>query len=328
MTNNRVATRVAAIVADGGLEGIASYEMALGQARQNRDNAQAALEQARRQQTVAAENLQSAYAQFSADPGNQTMRGAVQQAIKDAEGAAKVVAEYEQSLSNAETAMQGAKTTLDQMRDSTMRRIRQQAQEEVLAVTGQADQLAEEQKYQEAISLLNPTAPFGKIIQVDLKDGGTVGLTGAHLYDSGGYHTYFTTTDGSVISDALFAPGFTAAPGFMDAVSNGNMASLVGAKVPHPTVPLPHSVPVQIDATGEVVQVIGFAPDMNNQATYVMADGSTISAWDTTPENASDSDYLADIYEQNEQKLAEQVQITETPQSSESAETQVPPYPN
>lgn len=133
VTNNRVATRVAAIVADGGLEGIASYEMALGQARQNRDNAQAALEQARRQQTVAAENLQSAYAQFSADPGNQTMRGAVQQAIKDAEGAAKVVAEYEQSLSNAETAMQGAKTTLSQMRDSTMRRIRQQAQEEVLA---------------------------------------------------------------------------------------------------------------------------------------------------------------------------------------------------
>lgn len=245
VTNNRVATRVAAIVADGGLEGIASYEMALGQARQNRDNAQAALEQARRQQTVAAENLQSAYAQFSADPGNQTMRGAVQQAIKDAEGAAKVVAEYEHSLSNAETAMQGARTTLDQMRDSTMRRIRQQAQEEVLAVTGQAAQLAEEQKYQEAISLLNPT------------------------------------------------------------------------------VPLPHSVPVQIDATGEVVQVIGFAPDMNNQATYVMADGSTISAWDTTPENASDSDYLADIYEQNEQKLAEQVQITETPQSSESAETQV-----
>lgn len=322
VTNNRVATRVAAIVADGGLEGIASYEMALGQARQNRDNAQAALEQARRQQTVAAENLQSAYAQFSADPGNQTMRGAVQQAIKDAEGAAKVVAEYEQSLSNAETAMQGAKTTLDQMRDSTMRRIRQQAQEEVLAVTGQAAQLAEEQKYQEAISLLNPIAPFGKIIQVDLKDGGTVGLTGAHLYDTGGY-TYFTTTDGSVISEALFAPGFTAAPGFMDAVSNGNMAGLVGAKVPHPTVFLPHSVPVQIDATGEVVQVIGFAPDMNNQATYVMADGSTISAWDTTPENASDSDYLADIYEQNEQKLAEQVQITETPQSSESAETQV-----
>lgn len=133
VTNNRVATRVASIVADGGLEGIVSYEMALGQARQNRDNAQAALEQARRQQTVAAENLQSAYAQFSADPGNQTMRGAVQQAIKDAEGAAKVVAEYEQSLSNAETAMQGAKTTLDQMRDSTMRRIRQQAQEEVLA---------------------------------------------------------------------------------------------------------------------------------------------------------------------------------------------------
>ena len=245
VTNNRVATRVAAIVADGGLEGIASYEMALGQARQNRDNAQAALEQARRQQTVAAENLQSAYAQFSADPGNQTMRGAVQQAIKDAEGAAKVVAEYEQSLSNAETAMQGAKTTLDQMRDSTMRRIRQQAQEEVLAVTGQAAQLAEEQKYQEAISLLNPT------------------------------------------------------------------------------VPLPHSVPVQIDATGEVVQVIGFAPDMNNQATYVLADGSTISAWDSTPENASDSDYLADIYNQNKQKLAERVQITETPQSSESAETQV-----
>ncbi len=133
VTNNRVATRVAAIVADGGLEGIASYEMALGQARQNRDNAQAALEQARRQQTVAAENLQSAYAQFSADPGNQTMRGAVQQAIKDAEGAAKVVSEYEQSLSNAETAMQGARTTLDQMRDSTLRKIRQQAQDDVLA---------------------------------------------------------------------------------------------------------------------------------------------------------------------------------------------------
>lgn len=239
VTDNQVATRVAAIVAEGGLEGITSYETAVQQARTNRQNAQEALEQAQRQQTVAAENLQSTYSQFAQEPGNQQLRGAAQQAIKDAEGAAKVVAEYQQSLTNAETALQGAETTLAQMRDSTLRQIREQAQQEVLTATGQLAQQTAEQT-QETVAQLNPI------------------------------------------------------------------------------VALPNSVPVIVDATGEVVQVIGFTKDINGQANYMLADGSSISAWDSTPENSADIDYLNDIYTQNQEKLSETVPVTE-----ETTETQV-----
>ena len=315
VTDNQVATRVAAIVAEGGLEGITSYETAVQQARTNRQNAQEALEQAQRQQTVAAENLQSTYTQFAQEPGNQQLRGATQQAIKDAEGAAKVVAEYQQSLTNAETALQGAETTLSQMRDSTMRQIREQAQQEVLTATGQTA----EQQYQDAISLLNPTVPFGQMLSLQLKDGSTVQATGFHSYHEGSNTYFYTTSDGSVISGNLLEtengvndPTLLTAGALvnwdMDAVMNGFTA---------PTVPLDKSVPVIVDATDEVVQVIGFTKDINGQANYMLADGSSISAWDSTPYNSADIDYLNDIYTQNQEQLSEPVQITE-----ETAETQ------
>lgn len=319
VTDNQVATRVAAIVAEGGLEGITSYETAVQQARTNLQNAQDALEQMEQQQTVAAENLQSTYAQFAQEPGNQQLRGAAQQAIKDAEGAVKVVAEYQQSLTNAETALQGAETTLAQVQDSTLRKIRQQAQAEVIAATEQATQQSAEQAYQDAITILNPTVPFGQMLPLQLKDGSTVQATGFHSYHEGSDTYFYTTSDGSVISGNLLEtengvndPTLLTAGALvdwdMDAVMNRFTA---------PTVPLDKSVPVIVDATGEVVQVIGFTKDINGQANYMLADGSSISAWDSTPANSEDIDYLGDIYSQNQEQLSEPVQVTE-----ETAETQ------
>ncbi len=142
--DSQVAIRVAQLVADGALEGIRSYEDALTQTRLNLRNAQHGLETAQARHTATAQSLQSVSAQFVAEPANQMLRGAVQQATKDVEGAVQVVLEYRQSAANAEAAVRNAETTLNTVRDSTMRRIRQQARAEVSQAKETARQLEEQ----------------------------------------------------------------------------------------------------------------------------------------------------------------------------------------
>lgn len=153
--DSQAATRVAQLVADGALEGIRSYEDALTQAKLNLRNARQNLDTAQARQTATAQNLQSVTAQYVAEPANQMLRGAVQQATKDVEGAIQVVLEYQQSVANAEAAAKNAETTLNTVRDSTMRKIRQQAQADVAKAKEYARQMAEQAAQQQATAAQN-----------------------------------------------------------------------------------------------------------------------------------------------------------------------------
>ena len=81
VNENRVATREKKLIAEGALAGMQPYENSLSQAKTNLRNAIASLDAARRQQQAMGQNLQSLNAQFIVDPGNQELRGAVQQAM-------------------------------------------------------------------------------------------------------------------------------------------------------------------------------------------------------------------------------------------------------
>lgn len=144
------AARVKEIIADGGLEGIAAYESAFKQATEKVRNAQEALERVQREQQAAADNLKRTYEAYEKAPSDQKLSGLFQQALNAYEGAAKVVTEYSQSLNNAKSGMQEAETTLDRMRDSMMRKIREQAKEEFQAAREYAEKRKAEQAAQEA----------------------------------------------------------------------------------------------------------------------------------------------------------------------------------
>lgn len=133
VSNNQVARRVAAIVADGGLAHIQALETAVQDAQRQVEYAEDALADMVRKERTAGENLQSVYAQFLQTPTAQSFRGAVQQATNDLQGATRVVAEYEKSLDNAHANLDRAKNRLDRERDTALQTIRRQAVEEVQA---------------------------------------------------------------------------------------------------------------------------------------------------------------------------------------------------
>lgn len=124
---SQVAAEELALIGDGALAGLQPYEDNLKQARAKAQEAEGRLKEAVAQQEVMGANLQTVTGQYLADPSNQGMRGAVQQATKDVVGQAKVVAEYQQSLSNAQAAVQQAQDALNTARETTMKDVRQQA---------------------------------------------------------------------------------------------------------------------------------------------------------------------------------------------------------
>ena len=149
MTDNMVATRVKELIADGGMSGLQSYEGAASQARQNLDNAKANFEQAQTQRDTASQNLSTIASQYLNDPTNPSMRGTYQQAIKDAEGAAIVLKQMEQSVNKYDGQLKEASAMLESMRDTTMTQLREQAAADVSAMQqGEAD-AREQQKIAE-----------------------------------------------------------------------------------------------------------------------------------------------------------------------------------
>ncbi len=146
---NKVAHRIKAIVADGGLSGIDSYQSAVTQAQENVAQAQEQLAQAQEQQAVAGQNAQSLTAQMLENPSNASMRGAVQQAVKDVEGAVIVTQQAEQSVAKAESQLAEAKETVTQ---STLKKVREQAVQEIAAEEEQAAQEAAAAREQQELA--------------------------------------------------------------------------------------------------------------------------------------------------------------------------------
>lgn len=133
VVENQIASRVKELVADGALDGIKSYQTAYSQARSNLRTASADLKQARAQQTVIGQNLQSLTAQYMSDTANMSLFGAVQQATKDAAGAAIVVQQREQAVVKYQAQMQEASKQLTSARESALKSVREQARADILA---------------------------------------------------------------------------------------------------------------------------------------------------------------------------------------------------
>lgn len=140
VAENQVAVRVKQLVAEGALSGIQSYETAVSQARSNLGTARENLRIAQEEYTTAGENMQTMQSEFSADPTNELLRGAFQQAIKDTEGKAIVVTQMQQSVDKYQAQLDEAQTTYNRMYEDTMKRVREQAQQDVLAMQEQLAQ--------------------------------------------------------------------------------------------------------------------------------------------------------------------------------------------
>lgn len=149
VTENQVANRVKEIIADGGLNGLQAYESSVTQAQQNLDNANGNLKQAEDHLNTSSQNLSMVSGQYLADPGNVSMRGAVQQATKDMESAAIVHKQMEQSVQKYDIQLQEAKRNRNSVRDELMKGIREQAVADVAAKQQEAV-AAREQKAADA----------------------------------------------------------------------------------------------------------------------------------------------------------------------------------
>lgn len=147
VTDNAIANAMREIVADGGLDGIRTYETALQQAEQNVRTANEGLARVTAERDAAGQNLQDIQAKFVENPADPQMAGAMQQAIRDMEGKAKVVAEYQQSVAKFENQRQVAETTLNNARETAMKQVRQEAVQRVME---QRAALAEEAALRDA----------------------------------------------------------------------------------------------------------------------------------------------------------------------------------
>ena len=132
VTDNAIANMMREVVADGGLDGIRTYEVALRQAEENVRTARENLERVQAERDAAAQNLQDIQAKFAQTPADPQIAGAMQQATRDMEGKAKVVAEYLQSMRKFQTQQQVAETTLSNAQESAMTKVRQEAIQRVM----------------------------------------------------------------------------------------------------------------------------------------------------------------------------------------------------
>lgn len=148
---NQIATRVKDLIADGGLSGVRSYEAAVADAKANLEKAQGDLKTAQDSAEAAGKNLQMIEAEWSTDPDNAALRGAVQQAIKDTAGKAIVVEQYTQSVEKYEGQLRDAQDTLAKVTDETMLRLREQARQDVMTAKEQAAQQKAEAEAQKAV---------------------------------------------------------------------------------------------------------------------------------------------------------------------------------
>ena len=135
----QIADRVKALIADGALSGLRSYEEGVSKARSELRTAQKGFSTAANDYRVAGENLESLQAQWAQNPSDAALNGKMQQAVKDVGGKAVVAEQYKQSVENAQEKADQAQKVLDAEREEAMKRIREQARQDVLQEREQAE---------------------------------------------------------------------------------------------------------------------------------------------------------------------------------------------
>jgi len=177
-TDNQIASRVAQFISNGVMNRVQSFQDAVRQAAQKVQNATNNLDMARRQEESAGENVRLAWDNFQQNPTDQALESQVRQAAKEAEGAAKVTAEYEQSLANAEGAKTQADKALDTATDAALTEARTQAQAQLAqekAAAQEARQAAAEAQAAldaQAAAMYNNSEVSGNAVQPGSVDQG------------------------------------------------------------------------------------------------------------------------------------------------------------
>ena len=299
VAENKIAAREKQLIADGARSGIKSYESGVAQARSNVQDAQQNLEKAQREQAVAGQNLQTVNAEFVANPTNEMLRGAAQQAIKDAEGKAYMTAQAERGLQNAQDQLTEAEKTLETMSASTMKQIREQAQQDVLAeaqaqeqAEAQAIEDARVQAYNDAVGMYKPVAPSGKMVKATVTGGAEINLIGVHSVENtpDGY-LMFMDDEGNVHSEETLNIDDSE---YVKQLMMDDSISENAKKTPMPDVNFKHGVAVQNNATGEVSYVVGLVADATETAKYMLTNGSVVSMNDYTALNEDGMELLVD----------------------------------
>lgn len=299
VAENKIAAREKQLIADGALSGIKSYESGVAQARSNVQDAQQNLEKAQREQAVAGQNLQTVNAEFVANPSNEMLRGAAQQAIKDAEGKAYMTAQAERGLQNAQDQLSEAEKTLEGMRASTMKQIREQAQQDVLAeaqaqeqAEAQAIEDAKVQAYNDAVGMYKPVSPSGKMVKATVTGGAEINLIGVHSVENtpDGY-LMFMDDEGNVHSEETLNIDDSE---YVKQLMMDDSISENAKKTPMPDVNFKHGVAVQSNATGEMSYVVGLVADATETAKYMLTNGSVVSMNDYTALNEDGMELLVD----------------------------------
>jgi hypothetical protein len=306
---NKIAHRIKAIVADGGLSGVDSYQAAANQAQENLAQAQDQLAQAQEQQAVAGQNAQSLTAQMLENPSNASMRGAVQQAVKDVEGAVIVTQQAEQSVAKAEAQLAEAEETLETATQSAMKKVREQAIQEIAVEDEQAAQEAEAQAqaeaeaaakaHTEAVALHKPKKPYQATVKAF--DGEkSHNIIGIHALSENLDLIYMTDT-GSLISESLLDDAS------VDALLKADLDMAIqqyAYSTKDAVVFLPQSVEAQMNETGEVVQIMGYGPtEGQTKPTYVLSNGEKVSSDAVTPLHSDSQDYLSMYFDGFKEKL-------------------------
>lgn len=143
----------------GALDGIHAFQEALHKSKSEVRLARESATTATQQLRVATENLQTLFSQHIADPANQSIRGSVQQAIKDVEGAVIVQQQAQQALERAKEDARLAGKTLNDQVSQALARVRQTAQETIQQVQEQqAAELAAQQAAQAEAQALQQQA--------------------------------------------------------------------------------------------------------------------------------------------------------------------------
>ena len=322
------AVKVRNAAADGATDAVKPYEDNLANAKTEQRNAGEALEREQETQQEMQKNLETVHQDFVEDPGDKQKADAVNRATNDLKGQNAVVEESEMRKQNADASVEKAQDQLEQVQDTTLTQIREQAaaetqnelqaeaqakaeaaareQAEITAAAvdsaaqqAAADQVAQDQaKYNEAVQKLPPRMAFGRPIEANMENGRPVKLTGVAYSD--GNDTLFTTMDGKIVSSNQLQNGNQILLPFTENWDENTWDDYEG----HQAVRLEHNIPVK-DSRGRSKEVthILMADASGEGITVLFSDGTTGEWGNYTPKNRADGDMFDTVFSANEDML-------------------------
>ena len=275
--NSRIAARVVEIMGQNGAEAaINSAKESVKQSRKNLGNAQRTLDQANADVETAESALTTAVDEQLKNAADTSLIAPVEQAANQLEGATHFQQEQEAAVASAEENLTSAQEKQDDVVNEQLTQARAQATTEIeqqMAQEAQEAADAAQQAFLDAQAIYPSVSPFSA--PVTLTNGlSSLQLTGIYGEDNG---NYIYATPNGYISDAdlyQYEWGDTSA---LDTALNEWNANKTPVK---PAMWLPHSLKASLMSTGEVVDIIGFAGQMDSDPVLMDSNGNLYASAD------------------------------------------------